>query len=227
VAHEGGRKHFWNRWLIRDWVSQRDSKQPAYEQKRQVLKACGLTPEPARWDLSIPAEAAARAGSFVSPGAIHFSINASTPLKEWPLEHWVTLAKRLLDADNGLRIVASGSSDSREQERLSLLKAGVANERLIVLPVNLAIAELAAVLQRCRLHVGGDSGVLHLAVAAGTPTVSLFRQYHDVSAWMPVGDKQRVLSAPCKCIGHTVPACALKSECLATITPEAVAALVR
>src|SRR5438552_530664 len=28
VAHEGGRKHFWNSWLIRDWISRRDPKLP-------------------------------------------------------------------------------------------------------------------------------------------------------------------------------------------------------
>ena len=44
---------------------------------------------------------------------------------------------------------------------------GVDNARLSVLPPGLPIAELAAVLRRCRLHVGGDSGVLHLAVALG------------------------------------------------------------
>jgi ADP-heptose:LPS heptosyltransferase len=226
VAHEGGRKHFWNRWLIRDWVSPRDAKLPAYEQKRQVLKAGGLTLEQARWDFRIPQEAEARAASLVPGGAIHFSVNASTPLKEWPLEHWISLAKQLLAANNGLKIVASGSADSREQERLGSLKAGVANDRLVVLPAALSIAELAAVLQHCRLHVGGDSGVLHLAVALATPTVSLFRQYHDASAWMPVGEKHRLVGVPCKCVGRSVPGCEAKSDCLAMITPETVAEIV-
>jgi ADP-heptose:LPS heptosyltransferase len=227
VAHQGGRKHFWNRWLIRDWVSARDPKLPAYEQKRQVLKACGLALEPARWDLELPEAAAARAASLVPTGAIHLSVNASMPLKEWPLQHWIALSKQLLDADKGLHIVASGSADSREQERLRALKEGVASERLVAVPEKLSITELAAVLQRSRIHIGGDSGVLHLAAAVGTPTVSLFREYHDASAWMPVGEKHHVLSVPCECIGRANPMCALKAECLATITPNAVAEIVR
>ncbi len=32
----------------------------------------------------------------------------------------------------------------------------------------------AACLQRCRLFVGNDSGLMHLAAAAGTPTLGLF-----------------------------------------------------
>src|SRR5438270_11292638 len=64
VAHEGGRKHFWNRWLIRHWVSRRDPGLPAYEQRRQVLKACGLSLAEPRWELNVPAEAVRRADSL-------------------------------------------------------------------------------------------------------------------------------------------------------------------
>lgn len=38
----------------------------------------------------------------------------------------------------------------------------------------LALPEAAACLQRCALFVGNDSGLMHLAAAAGTPTLGLF-----------------------------------------------------
>ena len=38
----------------------------------------------------------------------------------------------------------------------------------------LSLAEAAACLARCRLFVGNDSGLMHLAAAAGTPTLGLF-----------------------------------------------------
>src|SRR2546430_2581063 len=147
-----------------------------------MLAACCLTLAAPRWDLRNPDEAVRRVESLATPASIHFSINASTPLKEWPLEHWIALARRLLAADAALQILVSGSADSRERERLRSLSAGVMSGRLAVLPSALSIAELAAVLHRCRLHVGADSGVLHLAVAVGVPTVSLFRKYHDAGA---------------------------------------------
>jgi ADP-heptose:LPS heptosyltransferase len=225
VAHAGARRHFWNSWLIPDWVPRRPAYLPVPEQRLQVLAACGLSPGPARWDLRIPDAATRRAESLVPSNALHFSINASTPLKEWPLDHWIVLTKRLLAMGPQVRIAASGSGQSREQSRLQTLAAGVNNPRLIVLPADLSIAELAAVLRRCRGHLGADSGVLHLAVAVGLPTVSLFRDYHDAAAWMPAGPDHRVLSAPCVCVNQRLQPCAGtgRAECLAQLTPVAVA----
>ncbi len=224
LGHASGRPHFWNSWLIPEWVPRCPPGLPVFEQRRQVLAACGLNLQPPRWDLQIPAATIARAEQFVPPGSIHFSINASTPLKEWPLDHWIELARRWLADDKELRIAATGSADAREQERLQALAAGVASERLLVLPPNLTIVELAAVLRRCRLHLGGDSGVLHLAMAVGTPTLALFRDYHDASAWLPVGPEHRVLSVPCECVNRKDPPCAAtgRAKCLDSISPQAV-----
>jgi ADP-heptose:LPS heptosyltransferase len=221
IGCPGGRRHFWDSLAIHHWVPRQPSVMPAFEQRRQMLAACGLTLEAPRWELQIPDVATRRTEAIAPEGAIHFSINASTPLKEWPLEGWVDLAKRLLAADAQLRIVATGSANAREQERLRTLATSVANERLAVLPPDLAIAELAAVLRRCRLHVGADSGVLHLAVATGIPTLSLFRDYHDASAWHPTGPAHRVLTVPCQCVNRRDPPCAAKgrAECLAALPP--------
>ena len=38
----------------------------------------------------------------------------------------------------------------------------------------LSLPEVAACLARCALFVGNDSGLMHLAAAAGTPTLGLF-----------------------------------------------------
>jgi ADP-heptose:LPS heptosyltransferase len=224
LGHAGGRPHLWNAWLIPDWVARRPSNLPVFEQKRQVLAAAGFTLQPPRWDLQLPPASIARAAEFLPLGSVHFSINASTPLKEWPLDCWIELARHWLADDAGLRIVATGSGSTREQERLQAFAAGVANDRLRILPPGLAIADLAAVLRRCRLHMGADSGVLHLAMAVGTPTLSLFRDYHDAGAWMPVGPAHRVLTAACECVNRRDPPCGIagRAKCLAGLAPDAV-----
>jgi ADP-heptose:LPS heptosyltransferase len=229
VAYAGGRKHFWNEWLIPDWIPRLRPDLPVYEQRRQMLAACGLELGPARWDLRLPEAAKARAESLTPAGAIHFSINASTPLKEWPLSHWIELAKLLLAGDTRLRIAATGSASVREQERLHALAKAVANERLSTLPPGLPIAELGAVLQRCRLHIGADSGVLHLAMALGLPTLALFRDYAGTHEWLPRGTAHRHLLAPCACANSHEQPCVAKGEamCLAQITPEQVTTTIR
>jgi ADP-heptose:LPS heptosyltransferase len=228
VAVVGGRKHFWSPWLVRDQVPHPSPELPVYEQRRQILAACGLELAAFRWDLRLPETAARWAEARVPAGAIHFSINASTPLKEWPLEHWVELAKRLLAREPSARIIATGSANAREQERLRSLAAGVGgDDRLTVLPSGMTIAELAAVLQRSRLHVGADSGVLHLALALGVPTLALFRDYAGTVEWLPRGPAHKHLLALCPCANLRNPPCAAtdRALCLARITPEQVMAL--
>jgi len=225
VAVAAGRKHFWSSWLVRDQAPRPSAELPVYEQRRQILAACGLELSAPRWGLRLPEAAVRWAEARVPAGAIHFSVNASTPLKEWPLEHWIDLARRLLANAPSVRIIATGSANAREQERLRLLAAGVGDDRLSVLPSGMTIAELAAALHRSRLHVGGDSGVLHLAVAVGLPTVALFRRYADASAWMPAGPAHRVLSVPCPCVDQRQPPCAATGQaaCLAQLSPVVVA----
>jgi ADP-heptose:LPS heptosyltransferase len=88
---------------------------------------------------------------------------------------------------------------------------------------------LAAVLQACRLHIGPDSGVLHLAVALNVPTLSFFRQQGHYKSFMPSGPQHRVVSVPCHCIDHENAPCEPlgRSECFAQIEPARVAVLAR
>jgi ADP-heptose:LPS heptosyltransferase len=228
VGHTGARWHFWNPWLVPTWVARQNPDLVVSEQRRQVLAACGLKLGAPRWDLALSEAVRRWSESLVPTPAVHFSINASSPLKEWPVESWVDLARRLLAEDPDLKIVVTSSANAREQERLKAFVAGAGNQRLAALSPGLSIAKLAAVLQRCRLHVGGDSGVLHLAVAMGLSTVSLFREYGDVSAWMPAGTAHQFLRVPCRCVNQRQQPCVAtgRAECLARIEPARVSALV-
>jgi ADP-heptose:LPS heptosyltransferase len=220
LAWEAGRKHFWNRWLSAEWVERGSRDLPVFEQRRQVLAAAGFALEGARFDLHLPQEAQQWAETAVGDRPVHLSINASTPLKEWPLENWITLAKALLAQNSSLRLAATASARPREQERLQALAAAVNNPRLSCF-AGLSMARLAALLQRCRLHIGADSGVLHMALAFGVPTLTVFRQYEGLREWMPQGKEHRYLIVDCRCIAEDRTDCLRAGEaaCLASITP--------
>jgi ADP-heptose:LPS heptosyltransferase len=96
--------------------------------------------------------------------------------------------------------------------------------------INLAgktsLVETAAVLQRSRLLVSGDSGVLHLAVGLDVPTVSLFGP-GIAAKWAPRGDTHIVLNknlpcSPCTRFGYTPP-CPEGGRCIQGITVHEVA----
>ena len=67
-----------------------------------------------------------------------------------------------------------------------------ADGRHVKVARNLPLPELAAALARCRLFLGHDSGVSHLAAAVGTPCILLFGPT-DPAMWAPPGDHVRVL----------------------------------
>ena len=54
------------------------------------------------------------------------------------------------------------------------------------------LVELAAVLERCALFLGNDSGITHLAAAVDTPIVAMFSSA-SLPIWEPRGERVRVV----------------------------------
>jgi ADP-heptose:LPS heptosyltransferase len=74
----------------------------------------------------------------------------------------------------------------------SLARFSSADDKRIKVARDLPLPQLAAALARCRLFLGHDSGVSHLAAAVGTPCVLLFGPT-DPAMWAPPGDHVRIL----------------------------------
>ncbi len=227
VGHAVGRRHFWNQWLIGHWVPRQDPDLSVFEQRRQVLAACGCALEPARFDLRLDEATTRWAEGVVPAGAVHVSINSAKPLKEWPLENYATMAKAIWQRQPEARLVASSGAKPREKERLRQWRQMVNDSRLQLLPEDISIPQLAGVLRRCRLHIGPDSGVIHLAMALGVPTLSLVREQKEFKAWLPPGKKHRALTVACDCVDVcTAPGGGPeRAACLAAIDPQRVASI--
>jgi len=60
---------------------------------------------------------------------------------------------------------------------------------------NLSLGEVAEELRRCRMFVGNDSGITHLAAYWGTPTAALFGPT-DPKVWGPIGRRVCILRKP-------------------------------
>jgi len=224
MAYRGARKHFWQPWLIRHWIERRELNAPVYERRRQILALCGFTLKPARFDLQVPADDRYWAEKNIPGEAVHMSLNASLPLKEWPLSNNLNLIRYLLAKAPDRKLVVTAAPNAREQARLEQVRREIKDARLLLINDRLSVARLAALLQRCALHVGPDSGVIHLAAALNIPTVGIFRHYHDMAGWLPAGPRHVCFDAPCPCMESKNPACAQTGEaaCLGSISPELV-----
>lgn len=107
-------------------------------------------------------------------GAIALHPGSGSPRKNWPLERWQELARHL----RRMRPAAELWIISGEAEPEGLLAEFGRPVR------NLPLPDLAETLARCRLFVGHDSGVSHLAAACGVPGVLLFGPT-DPAVWAP------------------------------------------
>ena len=95
--------------------------------------------------------------------------------KTWRAEFFAELCLRITGPDGvlpGGRIALFGRDDERPQV-ISLFDALPA-ERTIDLIGRVELLDIAACLKRCAFYVGNDSGLMHMAAAAGIPTLGLF-----------------------------------------------------
>jgi ADP-heptose:LPS heptosyltransferase len=112
--------------------------------------------------------------------------------KTWPLERFSQVAIRLLrnpgaPLENGRLMVLGG----REEANLARnLKEIVARGRLIDIAGKVDLLTAYACLKRARLFIGNDSGAMHLAAAAGVPTLGLFGP-SDERQYAPYGEYAR------------------------------------
>ncbi len=100
--------------------------------------------------------------------------------KRWPAARFGTLARALRARGHDVAIV-EGPAD-KEAVEATLARSGP-------LPIirSGSIRHLAGILSQARLFVGNDSGVTHLAAAAGTRTIALFGPT-DPASWAPLGN---------------------------------------
>ncbi|MDD4457670.1 MAG: lipopolysaccharide heptosyltransferase I [Syntrophotalea acetylenica] len=128
--------------------------------------------------------------------------------KLWPLDSWQGLALRMCREDQ-LRPVLIWGND--EEHRAAEAISRATDGRALVWPRG-SLQELAALLERADLVVGGDTGPIHIAAALETPTVSIFR-VTDASRNGPRGPLHIRLQSPLECSPCLRKDCPRDSEC--------------
>jgi len=108
--------------------------------------------------------------------------------KNWPTEKFASLSRWVVDELAAQLLVIRGEADEPAVSRLREL----VGSRQMAVVGGLKLVDLAAVLERCTLFLGNDSGITHLAAAVGTPTIALFGP-ESTSAWEPGGEHVSVL----------------------------------
>ncbi|MDB6118644.1 MAG: hypothetical protein JWO08_2425 [Verrucomicrobiaceae bacterium] len=124
------------------------------------------------------------------------------PVKQWPLEHWAALTS-WFQKEQGMTVIQTGAevhagSHGVQAPRITGVLDWIGR---------LTVTETLALIAQARLFVGVDSGLLHLACAAGTPAVGLFGPTSPECILAPVPRAKGVKVEALDCIGcHHHPA---------------------
>ncbi|MDP4242468.1 MAG: glycosyltransferase family 9 protein [Bacteroidota bacterium] len=155
----------------------------------------------------------------IAPGARHWN-------KRWPTEYFQAVAASLIEW--GYQIVFHGSA--AERESIEGIRSGLP-EGSLSYAGELSLLEVARSLATCAVAITNDSGLMHLAVAVGTPVVAPFGPTVRQFGFAPRDPKSVVLEIdglycrPCTAIG--LDHCPEKHfRCMREIEPERVLASV-
>ena len=162
------------------------------------LDALGVVPAPdaptgLRAPVS-PADRAAAAALLAAHGVrsgetlVALQTGAGAALKLWSAEAWRAVGLELARRYQATLVLVGSASERDLAERVaSLISAADPTVRCCVLAGATSWGGLAAVLDRCALVVGVDSGTMHLAVARSRPSVTIFGPI-DPGLFGPWGD---------------------------------------
>jgi len=223
----------WRNSFTHLYAHPRSAARHAVECNLDALRRIGIYPEPdERRLLLVPGrEAEMRVAAKmrdlgISPGKfIQIHPASRWFFKCWPVEYTACLIEMLQATGQTVVLTAAPSRDEKIlveaiQKRLRRPALSVAG--------GLTVKDMAALAARSRLFIGVDSAPLHIATAVGTPVVALFGPSNE-KHWGPWGVPHRVMKSEHSCRPCGMEGCGggRLSDCLQSVTPEAVFVAVR
>lgn len=171
-----------------------DDSQHAAQQLAQPLQRLALFLEDPAATVHFSADDHAAAERFLANAAgplVAIHPGSGSARKNWLASSWRELGKRLL-ADGRARhlLLVGGEADLPQLRELQ-----TAWGDRVVVAQNLPLPHLAAVLARCTVFLGHDSGISHLAAAAGARSLLLFGPT-DPAIWAPANPHVEIVRAP-------------------------------
>jgi len=105
--------------------------------------------------------------------------------KEWKTSNWIFLINEL--TDKGIKVIVTGAGKDRQKAEAVCLEC---NNREMILnrAGKMNLEETAAYLEHARLVVSVNTGIMHLAAAAGVPLIALHGPA-NVNRWGPLSDR--------------------------------------
>ncbi|HEU5169836.1 MAG TPA: glycosyltransferase family 9 protein [Gemmatimonadales bacterium] len=151
---------------------------------------------------------------------VAFAPGASQATKRWPLEHWVSLVRRVCSTGADA-VLVGGAPDGA----LATEIAARSSRRAVSAAGVLGLQATGAVLKRSAALVAGQTASMHIATAVGTPVVALAGPTVRAFGYYPYNAPRSVVlerNLPCRpCAPDGGPECPLRHHfCMVEITPD-------
>jgi heptosyltransferase-2 len=210
---------------------------PVAERYFEAAAGLDVVPDGQPPEFFLSEESEARAGEKLAalglgkgPALVAIAPGAAHATKCWPIDGWMRLARRLLGT--GAEVVIVGGPEDAEVAKAIVTglrgrPTGDTEQQVKSAAGMLNLQESGAVIKRSAALVSGDTGVMHMATAVGTPIVALFGPTVREFGFFPYrAERSSVVELPldCRpCSAHGGPACPLgHHRCMRAIAPETV-----
>ena len=150
----------------------------------------------------------------VSPGAAYGNA------KRWLPERFAEAALEVAGSC-GASVAVFGSTGERKLCQLVADMIERGGVRVSNLAGETALREFIEMAAACRVFLTNDSGAMHIASAAGVPTVAVFGATDD-SATGPTGPLARVVREPVECSPCLLRECPIDHRCMTRVTAQQV-----
>jgi heptosyltransferase III len=123
------------------------------------------------------------------PRPVAFSPVSRRRDKAWPADRFARLCDLWHERSGWVYLPLFGPG---EHEQVAAVVRASRHPGAFVFPCEpLSLGALPTVLARCRLHLGNDNAIRHVAIAAGRPTATVFAR-PDPRCWTPPGQDVHV-----------------------------------
>jgi lipopolysaccharide heptosyltransferase II len=144
----------------------------------------------------------------VFPGG---GVNPKTTMlsKRWPAENYAKLCDWIIEKYGAIVFFLGGKDDESVAEKI----IGLMKNKAINLVGKTTFRQSAGIIESTSLFIGGDSGLLYIAAAVGTPTIALFGPSNP-NLVSPLGEKHKYIWKKVECSPCYIPETVHKREFL-------------
>jgi lipopolysaccharide heptosyltransferase II len=198
---------------------------PKLEHYLKFADYLGIERCPLEWDFHLTADERASVDRLLGQDSRAFAVlfvGTRWESKQWFPAQIAQCADRL-QRRHGLDVVLLGAQDDLDLANEACALSGV---RLINLVGRTSLREAIGIIQRARLAVGPDTGLMHIAAAVKTPVISLWGATRPERTG-PHGFARLVIQGAAPCVPCGRRECTIGRLCMRSITIEQIDGKIR